>query len=439
MLFLKNKDIKIIFTTLIILISLISCSTTSKLRKDFRKNEKANSYFIGFVLYDPIAKKEIINHNGDKYFTPASNTKLITFYTAYKTFSDSVTSLYYCKTNDSLIIKGAADPSFLYDFENNQTLEFLKNAKENIYLIDDNIYDNVYGSGWAWDDYNYYYQAEKTLFPIYGNVLEIDFVIDTLVKNGTLILNDSLNIHPKYFTKNVHVQDTIEIERELYSNEFYYEKTDSSGTTIPFVTSNQLVAELLSDTLCRKIKIIPNSDKYEFKVFKGIKYSDLYEEMLTVSDNFIAEELMLQVGKAVSDTFSVGNAIKYSLENYLSGFPQEPCWVDGSGLSRYNLITPEDYVYLLEKMYNEIPTKELFSYLPVGGERGTIKKWYKNGKPYIFAKTGTLSNNHNLSGYIRTKEGKILIFSFMNNHYRKKHSEIKREMEKKLRIIYDKY
>lgn len=433
------KITKSIITTVLVSILMCSCGTTNKLKKEFKNEEKDISFFKGFVLYDPIAKEKLINHNGDKYFTPASNTKLITFYSAFKTFGDSVTSLYYLRKGDSLIIKGSGDPSFLYGFENNKTLDFLQNAKENIYIVDEKIQDEHYGLGWSWDDYNYYYQAEKSLFPIYGNVLKIDFVIDTLVKNDTLIVTDSLKVHPRYFIENIQILDSIEIEREIYSNKFYYEKGDTSGTTIPFIISNQLVADLLSDTLSKKVILIPNSEKYEFKIFKGIKYSDLYKEMLTVSDNFIAEELMLQIGKVVTDTFSVENAIEYSLENYLSGFPQEPRWVDGSGLSRYNLITPKDYVYLLEKMYNEIPSKELFSYLPIGGKRGTIKKYYKNNPPYIFAKTGTLSNNHNLSGYIKTKKGNILIFSFMNNHYRKKHSEIKKEMEKKLRMIYEKY
>jgi len=424
--FLNNKHIIKIITILLVLILLSSCGTTSKLKNDFRKNEKTNSYFKGFVLYDPVAKKEIINHNGDKYFTPASNTKLITFYTAFKTFGDSVTSLYYYKTDDSLIIKGAADPSLLYGFENNKTIEFLKNASQNIYLVDDNIYDDPYGSGWVWDDYQAYFMPEKTLFPVYGNILKID-------------MNDSLIVHPNFFRENIQVKDSIKIERELNANDFYYEKDDTSGTAIPFITSNQLVADLLADTLCKNVTLIKPLKEYDFQIFKGLEYKDLYREMLTVSDNFIAEELMLQVGKTVSDTFSVANAIEYSLENYLSGFPQEPHWVDGSGLSRYNLITPNDYVYLLEKIYKEVPEEELFSYLPIGGKRGTIKSWYKNEKPYIFAKTGTLSNNHNLSGFIRTKKGNILIFSYMNNHYKKTHSDIKRDMEKNLKIIYNKY
>ncbi len=430
---------KKVITLIITLILLSSCGTTLKLKKEFRNEEKGISYFKGFVLYDPIAKKEIINHNGNKYFTPASNTKLITFYSAFKTFGDSVTSLYYYKTGDSLIIKGSGDPSFLYGFENNKTFDFLKNAKENIYIVDEKIQDDYYGLGWCWDDYNYYYQAEKSLFPIYGNVLNIDFVIDTLLENDTLIENGRIAIYPNYFQKYVQIQDTIEIERELYSNKFYYEKTDSSGTTIPFITSNQLVVELLSDTLNKEVKLIPNSDKYEFKEFKGIKYSDLYREMLTVSDNFIAEQLMLQVANARKNTFNVAQGIEYSLDNYLSGFPQKPRWVDGSGLSRYNIITPKDYVYLLEKIYNEVPHEDLFSYLPVGGKTGTLKRFYKNNPPYIYAKTGTMSNNHNISGYIKTKKGNTLIFSFMNNHYKLSHTKIKREMEKKLRVIYEKY
>ena len=74
-------------------IALTSCGTTYKIKKDFKQKNKENSFFKGFVLYNPTTKKEIINHNGKKYFTPASNTKLFTFYTAYKTLEDSIASL----------------------------------------------------------------------------------------------------------------------------------------------------------------------------------------------------------------------------------------------------------------------------------------------------------------------------------------------------------
>ena len=78
--------------------------------------------------------------------------------------------------------------------------------------------------------------------------------------------------------------------------------------------------------------------------------------------------------------------------------------------------------------------------LPAGGERGTIKSWY-GGKeePYVFAKTGTLSNKHCLSGYLKTKSGDVLIFSFMNNNYVGSSTPVKEEMQKVLEWIWENY
>ena len=161
--------------------------------------------------------------------------------------------------------------------------------------------------------------------------------------------------------------------------------------------------------------------------------------MLEESDNFIAEQLMLQVGNKVDSVYSVRRAIFYSLDNYLKEIPQKPRWVDGSGLSRYNLFTPESLVFLLKKMHREIPEEKLLSYFAIGGKSGTLKNYYKNEKPYIYAKSGTLSNNYNLSGYLKTKKGTILIFSYMNNHYQGSSVVRKREMEKFFLQLYEKY
>ena len=132
--------------------------------------------------------------------------------------------------------------------------------------------------------------------------------------------------------------------------------------------------------------------------------------------------------------------IDYVLENLMADLPDEPKWVDGSGLSRYNLITPRSLVNILDKIQQRISRERLFDIFPAGGVSGTIEKNYKNGdNPYVFAKTGTLRNNHCLSGYIKTGKGKLLIFSFMNNNYTTRTSAIKKEMEKVLRKVYTIY
>lgn len=90
---------------------------------------KAKKYFKDFVLYNPKTDKEIINHNEGSYFTPTSNTKLFTFYSAYNVLGNSIESLEYIKTKDSLIVKGTADPAlFYYGKDSNNVVNFIKKA-----------------------------------------------------------------------------------------------------------------------------------------------------------------------------------------------------------------------------------------------------------------------------------------------------------------------
>lgn len=422
---LKNNRLLFFVKILVISIVFSSCAV-HKIEKDLGKQGEENNYFRGLVVFNTKTGKEVINYNGNKYFTPASNTKLFTFYTAYKTFQDSVTGLQYVRRRDSLIIKGTADPTFLYGFEDSKTLDFLKKQTSNIYLIDENIDEDAFGPGWAWDDYTYYYMPEKSLFPIYGNVVKMS-------KTG-----NQIDIIPDLFKDDIVIDADAGARRDYDKNVFYVKPDDEfKDRLIPFKTSNQLVADLIGKEIGKKVVVIPHKEDYNFWDLKSVKYDSVYKEMLYVSDNFIAEQLMLQVGKAKADSYSVSEGIKYSLENYLKGIPQKPRWVDGSGLSRYNLFTPESLVFLLKKMYREIPHDKLFDYFPVGGVSGTLKNYYKNEKPYIHAKSGTLSNNYNLSGFLITKKGTVLIFSFMNNHYQGSPVDRKKEMEKVFLKLYN--
>ena len=413
---------------LTLLITASSCSTTYKLKKDFKDHQKESEFFKGFVLYNPETRTQIINHNGSKLFTPASNTKLYTFYSAYKTLGDSLKGIEYHKSNDTLYIKGTADPSLLYEFEGSQTIPFLKSHNGPIVILNESLNDNRFGNGWSWEDYQYYFMPERSLFPMYGNVFTFSMEGDSIVSN------------PKYFKKNITVLDSIEMNREFEENQFYLERLDSTSNYIPFKTSTKLVAELLSDTLNKPINIISQKKDLNFKPLYSVAVDSVYKQMLTISDNFIAEQLMLQVAKEVNNTYNVEDGIKYILENHLQNLPQKPVWRDGSGLSVYNLFSPEDTVYLLTKMQQEIPLEKLLNYFPVGGENGTLRNWYGGkDKPYVYAKSGTLSNTYCLSGYVITKKGTLLIFSYMNNNFNQPNSNIRSQIQEHLSKIYEKY
>jgi len=406
---------------------LTSCSVSKKIQKDLQVSSGEDLYFKGISVLNAETGEQLIDFNGDKYFTPASNVKLFTLYTAWKTLQDSIASFDYVKKGDSLVLRGTANPFFLSDSIDGSAMQFLRNSHENIYLKDEEIEEPVYGIGWSWDDYLYAYMPEKHLFPIYGNVV-------TVSKMG-----DSVKVDPDLFRDKIHLTESSRVVRDRDANEFYIGKfNDLPKRQVPFKTSNQLVADLLSNELNRKVVLIKNDQVYDFKPFKEIPYDTLYTRMMVSSDNFLAEQVMLRVGSIAVGKYSVKQAIQYSLEHYFSGIPHKPRWVDGSGLSRYNLFSPKSISYLLKKMYDEMPHDQLFSYLPQGGVNGTLKDNY-NGQSYIHAKSGTLSNNYSLSGYVTTKKGQVLIFSYMNNHFQGSSLQRKKEMSAFLKKLHESY
>jgi D-alanyl-D-alanine carboxypeptidase/D-alanyl-D-alanine-endopeptidase (penicillin-binding protein 4) len=226
----------------------------------------------------------------------------------------------------------------------------------------------------------------------------------------------------------------------LYSNTFYFDPQRKDTLESPFMIDSILTKKLLEEVLFKKVNIVqkmPNMDK---QVLYSVSSDSLYKRMMAVSDNFLAEQLLILSSSTLSDTLNSTKARKHILDNFLQEIEQAPRWVDGSGLSRYNLFTPETMVYVLNKMYQEIPRERLFNFFPVGGNIEALKTQLNgNGGPYIYAKTGSLGNNFCLSGYLITRSGKTLIFSFMNNHFTKSNAAVKEHMQTILEMFRDGY
>lgn len=86
-----------------------------------------------------------------------------------------------------------------------------------------------------------------------------------------------------------------------------------------------------------------------------------------------------------------------------------------------------------------MPRNEVMQIFSQGGIIGTLKNNYKARSPYIFAKTGTVANNHSLVGYVKGDSGKVFIFAFMNNNYLNKAPEVRREMEKVMLYVKENF
>ena len=415
-----------------------SCSPISKgrLNKTFELTESRFQDHTGFVLYDLEKNKTVFDFNGSRYFTPASNTKIFTFFAALKTLGDSVPALEYIQRNDSLIFWGTGDPSFLYKevFYDSGVYHFLRTTEADLYFSDANFHTTHYGSGWAWDDYNSGYSPERSPFPIYGNIVSV--IADQQV----------LKISPDYFSASFiqgEQKDKTEVIRELYDNIFTVHPakklTGVKEIYIPIKLDSSTFYSLLADTLKKPVVSVGTALPTYTNTLFSIHLDSLYSVMMQDSDNFIAEQLLLMCSNVLSDSLKPEIAIDFIKENYLRDLPDEPVWVDGSGLSRYNLFTPRSIVKMWQKIWELVPQERLFPLLATGGVNGTIRKWYQAEKPYIFGKTGTLSNNHCLSGFLVTKKGKVLIFSFMNSNYTKTTNDIQRNMQSILYNIYEHY
>jgi D-alanyl-D-alanine carboxypeptidase/D-alanyl-D-alanine-endopeptidase (penicillin-binding protein 4) len=419
---------------ILLIASLYSCSPVSKksLTKTFKATEDKFQDHTGFMLYDPETKKTIFEYNSSKYFTPGSNTKIFTFFASLKILGDSVPAIKYIINEDSLIFQGCGDPSFLYKnvFNNNKIFDFLKEEEHNLYFSPSNFVTTNFGKGWAWDDYNDYYSAERSPFPVYGNVF-------TVYENYP-----KFSVQPVIFQRFIKAGDNLDkakVLREPDSNEttWYPGKTKKSKVwDIPFRTDPLFTIDLLQDTLHRNVFLADRKLPVDAAIVYSIPIDSLYQPMMQESDNFIAEQLLLNCAGLVSDTLKPEIAIRYVKEKFLNDLQDEPIWVDGSGLSRYNLFTPRSIVQLWEKIYRLVPPERLYGLLATGGKAGTLRNWFKGNHPYIFGKTGTLSNNHSLSGFLITEKGKTLIFSFMNNNYTTPVYDVRKNMQEILDRIY---
>lgn len=136
--------------------------------------------------------------------------------------------------------------------------------------------------------------------------------------------------------------------------------------------------------------------------------------------------------------YEIRLGIAYARDTLLAQLPEKPNWVDGSSLSRYNLFTPRDVVWVLERILQRIGLQGVKQLLP--DERllfDSLPCVFEPGVLHLFAKSGTLHNNFNLSGYLIEKSRRILLFSYMNNHFLRSRQAIELEVITFLKQLYE--
>jgi D-alanyl-D-alanine carboxypeptidase/D-alanyl-D-alanine-endopeptidase (penicillin-binding protein 4) len=384
-----------------------------KLLRKIKKIPELSKAFVGISISDLDSEKSLASLDEDRYMTPGSNIKLLTFLGSIQTFS-KIPALEYFEENDTIThFRSTGYPLLLHPFHPDNTLfKFFKGKPRWTYHPADNKPFQL-GPGWSWDDYNYYYSASKSVFPIYGNSVR-----------GVL---DGYDIQLTPFFNIVKDSTIINFKREQSENKFKYNpKKWKTKDTIyrPFIPSDSLFIRLLRGSTETQVSLTNKKDSLEWKTLYTGNEELVYKGLLRDSDNGIAEALLLMIANKNGGTFKTKSAIDSLVSKWNGWLPDKLEWVDGSGVSRYNMLTPRTLVSVLQKIDQQIPFETIQSLFPRSGVSGTLKSY--EGLKNVYAKTGTLEHNYALSGYWLSPKGKRFTFSIMVNHFTDSKNQIQK-------------
>ena len=419
---------------------------TAYLNLNVARNPIFASGTTGFYLYDIGAERSVYEYNGERYFVPASNVKLLTFYLALHELGAGTPAVFYRHNTDRIDVWGTGyplllHPSFIgYDalgpWLREQTLPLVFHQPET-------EAPPRYGAGWSWDDYDYGFVYERTALPVYGNRLYLDL----LQTDGSAGIPQLYGSPPE--VANGLIQDEGQdraIRREERSNTFtvgrYFDNPDNFPLQRALITDTDFTQRQLRDAfagqpiLAGTTPLPPVGQRTPLTVALP---DTVYRRLLQNSDNYLAEQLLLQSAAHRYGYFDEERLFDYATDTLFANLGLgEFRYADGSGLSRYNLVRPRQLAQLVTALYEEVGEERLLDLLPAGGGSGTLKRRFDNrAETYVYAKTGSLSGVMCISGLLRAKSGRWLAFSFLHNNVVGGTRGYYREMEEVLGEVYD--
>ncbi len=397
-----SNSMKKVLVLFLICSNLYPQISNKKINRWVSKNENLEGSIVSIAIKELKKNKKIYGINLNTNMTPASNVKILTVLGSIS-FGDSIPLLKYkvSSSNDTLRISPTGYPLTAHPKYIDKDLEKFIKPYKHIFYHKPKIELMKYGPAWAWDDYNYYFQAERSEMPIYGNVIQV-----FKKSNGEIeIIPDNYKINLDF------EQKEIIFREEVDNNYFINPSLIKMGDTLysPFITSRKNTISLLKDFLNTPVKF-SDQELSDYNTLNSSQVDKIYSAILKDSDNLISESLMANISLRLNDTISVDKGVELIQNRFNENVSNQIKLYDGSGLSRYNLITSKALILSLEKIYQLIGLERIKNIFP--------KNYIlKNKEDFVWGKTGTLRNNHNYSGYIITNKNKLYVFSIMINHY----------------------
>lgn len=425
----------------------LSGRANRQLQEQIEFNEVFEGGQTGFVLYDLDFQTNLYGLNADRRFVPASNVKLLTFFLANRILGHRAPGLLYQEYNDHFEVWGTGYPLLLHPTFTgyDETAPWLAARKKPLvfnFPVGPGQDVPRYVPGWSWDDYNDGYVYERSALPLFGNRLYLDLsAVDA--EGRQVLLGAPVSVAGAI--RELPGQEA-RIRRSEFGNDFTVSPDFIGSSRFPLERPLHLSGQLVTNELSasfpgQQISVgrAPYPAPPAMNTVEVSMPDTVFRKLLQNSDNFLAEQLILQAAARRYQRPDAEAIIAYAKDTLLPTIGIEDIrWVDGSGLSRYNLLTPRQMARIVMTLDQEVGRDRLLTLLPEGGTSGTLKSRFDNkSKPYVWAKTGSLSGVLCLSGLLQTKRGKWLAFSFMHNNFTGRSRDYYAEMEKTLGWCYE--
>ncbi|MBA2306921.1 D-alanyl-D-alanine carboxypeptidase/D-alanyl-D-alanine-endopeptidase [Candidatus Dependentiae bacterium] len=372
--------------------SLLCTSTQQKLIESIDALTVGFNHPIGIELYNLKTGKTFYSKNSRFLFTPASNLKLVLGLAALDTLGENyrfATSLMMDGhqkkgiLQGNVYLKGSGDPS-LTSTDIEELLKILLDQgittiAGNFCIDQEEFAVESFAPGFTMDNIG---KPWSTL----ARVLTIDrkaLSVKPLYEND-LVSNESLEA--TYFDIHSFIQNLLKNHAIELKGSLLFQKTPAQS---------KLLATHYSQELCLLLK----------KIMKD-------------SDNLYADCLLKKLGAQTSKTPGNWHNGRCALQEFLHtrlDIPLEQTRIaDGSGLSRYNLLSPHHLIKLLVWAHDRPYFNQFLETLSVAGVDGKLINRMTAIPGKVKAKTGTLNGISALSGYLETKEGTVA-FSILSN------------------------
>ncbi|MFO0723874.1 MAG: D-alanyl-D-alanine carboxypeptidase/D-alanyl-D-alanine-endopeptidase [Myxococcota bacterium] len=425
--------------------------------EDIVKNAELGDADIGVHVRSLPDGKTLFSKGSTRLFNPASNVKLVTTAAAlwylgaaykFKTIAYRDPKMHGTTVDGSLYVKGFGDPTLtdeqVFGFVNEIALHGITEIAGDL-VLDESFFDSVYeGPGWEQE------HGDRSYAPSMG-ALAVNFgtfTIRVLPGNGigsdaqVLVWPDipSIEVNSSAQTAGDDARSHVMIgtskgegTKALVTVRGAVGIDDPEGVTVyrrayhPTIYAGEHIRKMLE---MRGVKIKGKTrvgtvakNAVTVAVHESLPLADVVSVLNKFSNNFIAEQILKTMGAELGGqpgTWQKGCDV---VAQFLGDIGiQKGSYVlgNGSGLNDVNRFTPEQLTQILESMYKRYDVQaEYVSSLAVAGASGTITSRFANAPAQmkLRAKTGTLTGVSALSGYVSTRDQRVLAFSIMMNGY----------------------